>query len=539
MSFKKNDFSQLTLNDSYINATARVRRMVENSWAKDFADKVFPNINEDRFSVLYSGKSTGRPNTPVNLIIGALMLKEQMGLSDEELLMSICCDIRYQYALHTTHYIEQPFSDRTFSRFRERVYQYELETGKDLLSEEMKSLASKYAEYMNLTSNIKRMDSMMVASNIKRMSRLEIIYVTVSNALKLMVRDGHESDIPEELKHYLGDDDRNDVIYHCKGDDADTRLEKVINEAAKVKELMSDEKWTETSEYQLLVRVLSEQAEEKPDGSTGPKPKHDITSDSLQNPSDPDATYREKAGKKHKGYVGNFIETVGDDGTSLITDASYDKNTHSDSDFCKEYLNSRSNDDAQETMIADGAYGGQDNMELARSKNVELIPTALTGADPDPVFADFKLSDDGTKILECPMGHKPVKSSFYAKTQMCRAKFPLECCAGCPYRDRCKAKQQRNSYAVHVSAKTVARAEYRKKLSTEEYKALTRKRNAIEGIPSVFRRKFNVDRIPVRGLIRTKQFFMLKVCAYNNGKLFRYLRRLRENFVQNAVPAAI
>lgn len=37
------------------------------------------------------------------------------------------------------------------------------------------------------------------------------------------------------------------------------------------------------------------------------------------NPPDPDAAYRSKTGKKHKGYVGNIIETVGENGDSLIT----------------------------------------------------------------------------------------------------------------------------------------------------------------------------------------------------------------------------
>ena len=37
---------------------------------------------------------------------------------------SICCDIRFQYALHTTHLKNQPISDRAFSRFRERLYNY-------------------------------------------------------------------------------------------------------------------------------------------------------------------------------------------------------------------------------------------------------------------------------------------------------------------------------------------------------------------------------------------------------------------------------
>lgn len=54
-----------------------------------------------------------------------------------------------------------------------------------------------------------------------------------------------------------------------------------------------------------------------------------------------DATYRNKAGKSHKGYVGNLIETIGEDGDSLITGVTYEENIHSDSEFCKEYLNRR------------------------------------------------------------------------------------------------------------------------------------------------------------------------------------------------------
>jgi len=144
MSFKTNQNQQLTLDDSFVNLSPRTQKMVMDSWAKDFADIVFPAINEERFAVLYSDHKFSRPNTPVNFIIGALMLKENGGLADGELTESICCDVRYQYALHTTHLKEQPVSDRTFSRFRERLYHYELETGHNLLEEEMMHLAGVY-----------------------------------------------------------------------------------------------------------------------------------------------------------------------------------------------------------------------------------------------------------------------------------------------------------------------------------------------------------------------------------------------------------
>ena len=118
MSFKTNKYQQLTLDDRFLNLSPRTQDIVTKSWAKDFADIVFPAINEERFSVLYSDHKFSMSNTPVNIIIGALMLKENLGLTDDELFASICCDIRFQYALHTTHLKAQPISARTFCRFR-------------------------------------------------------------------------------------------------------------------------------------------------------------------------------------------------------------------------------------------------------------------------------------------------------------------------------------------------------------------------------------------------------------------------------------
>ena len=72
-----------------------MQRLVERSWAKDFADCVFPAINEERFAVLYSANGS-RPNTPVNVLVGSLLLKEYFGQTEEELLMSIYCDVLYR-----------------------------------------------------------------------------------------------------------------------------------------------------------------------------------------------------------------------------------------------------------------------------------------------------------------------------------------------------------------------------------------------------------------------------------------------------------
>ena len=45
MSFKTNEYQQITLNDSFINLSPRTQKIIMNSWCKDFADILFQAIN--------------------------------------------------------------------------------------------------------------------------------------------------------------------------------------------------------------------------------------------------------------------------------------------------------------------------------------------------------------------------------------------------------------------------------------------------------------------------------------------------------------
>lgn len=114
------------------------------------------------------------------------------------------------------------------------------------------------------------------------------------------------------------------------------------------------------------------------------KGKKEITSSSFQDPSDPDVTSRHKAGEDHKGYVGNIVETVGENGDGFITSVGYD--THIDSTFGKEYLNSCQDNTEPKTVITDCTYSGAENHKLAASKNTELITTALSGKETNKIL---------------------------------------------------------------------------------------------------------------------------------------------------------
>jgi len=55
-------------------------------------------------------------------------------------------------------------------------------------------------------------------------------------------------------------------------------------------------------------------------------------------------------------------------------------------------------------------------------------------------------------------------------------------------------------------------------MKTEEFEYMAKKRNGVESIPSVMRRKYNIDKIPVRGMLRTELFFGFKIAAVNFAK---------------------
>ncbi len=522
MSYKKNsDPQQLSLTDSFAFLPAKTQKIVERSWAKDFAEIVFPAIDEDRFAILYSKSHNSRPNTPVNIVVGGMILKELLGLSDDELLDSICCDVRFQYALHITSYKESPISDRTFSRFRERLYNYEVKHGVNLLEDEMEHLADVFSKCVALNKSFKRMDSTMVAMHARTMSRLTILYHVNADAVKLIHRLGKDELIPSDMLHYLDADDENEVIYYNKDEDDTPKLQKEIDIAIRLKEIISDDLWAEFPEYKLLTRVINEQAIlDSEDGKHKPRIKKDISAQSLQNPVDPDATFRMKAGEHHQGYVGNVVETVDEEGRSFITSMSYEINSHSDQAFMQEYLKSDAHE-AGETIIADGAYGGSKNHELAQSDNTQLICTGVAGRKVPDIAADFELDETGKTIIKCPNGEVPVKSSTY-KNGIQRMSFSKCRCENCPYHTECIVAIKVRTATVSLSPTAVVNARYMRQLKTDEYKVMTRKRNPIEGIFSVLRRKYHIDSIPTYGLLRSKVFFILKVGAYNFQKLRKY-----------------
>ncbi|CUX44623.1 hypothetical protein [Clostridium sp. C105KSO13] len=202
MSFAKNSSQQVSLFDATSNLTNREKKMLDKSWAKYFAENIFPAIDE------------------------------------------------------------QPLNDRTLGHFRARCNVYKESTGIDLIYHCVTSLSAEVAKMMHLNSSMRRMDSLMVASNIKKMSRLELLYTCVANLCKLMAKR-ENSNLPKSLQHYLEDGDHNTVLYHNRSEDTASKTDQVLADATILKNACNDP-YDQTSEYQLLIRVMGEQTDKMP-----------------------------------------------------------------------------------------------------------------------------------------------------------------------------------------------------------------------------------------------------------------------------------
>ena len=72
----------------------------EQSWAGPFRQNVLPILRnvEKEFAQLYHPQ-LGRPNRPVELVLGVLILKDMFDLTDEQALEALSFDARWWYAL--------------------------------------------------------------------------------------------------------------------------------------------------------------------------------------------------------------------------------------------------------------------------------------------------------------------------------------------------------------------------------------------------------------------------------------------------------
>lgn len=526
-------FNQLSLLDPFDSLSPSKQKRIRNGWAGTFHDQILPLLidAEPSFAVLYSASSNTRPSVPTYLILAYLILKDLFGWTDEQLLSQVLFNLEVQYALGTTAWAEQRINHNTLNRFRAANALFEAEHGYSLIHAFFDDFSRNLKDLYGFTSEGKkkrRMDSIMIDAGCKKMNRIELLHTCISNAL--LTLEEKEVSIPENLSHYLEDFDRNAVTYHDKGRASD-KLNILGADAVMTLHLFS-ESMRDSEDFVNLKRVIGDQLILTEDGQfSSVKDGKELNSKVLQNPSDPEATFRTKAGENHVGYVGNFAETVDEEtGLAIIDSADLQPNIHSDSKFCRAEIEKMAEEEDHTVLVADGAYGSDENFSKAKENGIELVTTALTGKDTPDLFADFEITEDQERIqIRCPNGLYPSRCSYDPKSDSWSVSYIAKRCENCPLQSSCPLSRRKNVRSGKVSRKKINRARMQRDLQSDRLKKLTRFRNGVEAVPSQLRRKQKIDSIPVMGRVRKKIWYLMDLMAINVRRIIRFEKQRSEN----------
>ena len=171
--------------------------------------------------------------------------------------------------------------------------------------------------------------------------------------------------------------------------------------------------------------------------------------------------------------------------------------------------------------VSDAAFYSVGDAIASLKLGVIHIPTNLTGKSADPFLADFVFSINGDALITCPGGHSPISCTYTPHNRTCIARFEESACANCPHFKECHPTKAKSKpfYIKRASQMSKIRAVLQRFRSTELFSTACRFRNGVETVPSVFRRRYNVDHMAVRGHARIRIYFGFRVAAFNFRKL--------------------
>jgi hypothetical protein len=301
------------------------------AWHNQFYRLVTTKIDEEIFKPLFpEGKKSGRPNASIRVLVCMSILKEGYGCSDEDLFEKCEFDLLTRKALGLELLTDVTPSIDTYYLFRRRICEYEQKNGVDLMQKCFEQVAGEQVRLLKISGKCVRMDSKLIGSNIACQSRYELIHTTLVKFLKANTLSRLSAEQQEQAKVYLGEDSSK-TVYRSDAETLQSRLSQIGGFIMEVLAAYPDS----VSFHSLLKRVFGEQYTVE-DGRAVLRDKKSIKADSLQNPNDPDASYRDKHGKRVQGYVTNITETVEEGKPGIITSVQVETAVFADCHFLKD-----------------------------------------------------------------------------------------------------------------------------------------------------------------------------------------------------------
>jgi hypothetical protein len=503
------------------------RKRLDNSWAGVFYKEFFCRLKEEPFSVLYADIPS-RPNIPVNVLVGLEYLKAGFGWSDQELYDAFIYNMQVRYALGYQQLGEGDFELRTLYNFRQRLSRYMQAQGVNLLDQAFEQVTDEQIDAFKLKTGKQRMDSTFVASNIRKMGRLQLL-VEVTQRVQRMLNESDQEKYTEVFEPYLNGH-AGHYVYRVKGKHTCKHIHQI---GIFMQRLLADlkEAYADDPVYQVLERVFGEHyylEEQAVQVKTGDQ----LSASSLQSPDDLEATYREKAGRSHRGYVANITETCDPDNSlQLITKVQVEPNNTDDARMLVEALPNLKERTDLDTIYTDGGHGSPQADEALTEHQVTQVQTAIRGRTPNPDklhLSDFEIkqTETGKPVqITCPHGqHVAVKMGSKRKGFV--AHFDDIVCLACPFSQagQCPTRPGKRDVRFRLYfSQQQAQVSQRRRRSEAKKKEGQNLRAAVEATMREVKHPFPAGKLSVRGKFRMTCTFIGSAAMTNVRRIQRCL----------------
>ena len=495
--------------------------LLESSWAHLFREEILHRLPAEKLFPLYD-ESRGRQTKELYAMLGLVLLQQMEDLTDEETVQQFAFNILWQYALNITDASDfsSYVSARTLWSMRDHVGRLGLDQAL------FENVSEALTRLFDLDTSKQRLDSVHIFSNMAHLGRIRLFVKTIRKFLVNLKRHHAQQSQPLE-KLTSRYEEKNDGQFAVKPSESSRTLQQVGDDCFVLIERFRNHKAIVTmSSYQLLVRLFNEQCVTETTESTTSviiKPNKEVSSDSLQNPSDPDAGY---CGHKGQGYQVQVMETYSPDKTQpdLITHVSVEAAHESDANALLPAIEATGERNlAPLELLADSLYGSDKNVETAKEMDVEIVAPAMGSREQAVTLADFQFSETD-EITACPAGHPPQKIKLGKKGGL-TVNFDKTVCDKCPQQSSCPVKRQKNRCTISYDTKSLRLSKRRKQEQTKEFKERYRYRAGVEATMSDLDRVTGLKHLRVRGMVPVRIAATLKATGLNIRRATAFIIR--------------
>ena len=280
---------------------------MEQSWAGLFREHILQELPVNKIAPYFT-EGFGRPTKELYMALGVIILQQAHDLTDDETLCQLAFSEQWHYALDITSVSDDAtyMSPKTLWNMRKIVTDNELDS---IIFNQTTDILAKV---FNVDISKQRLDSVHIKSNMRSLGRIRIFAVTIRKFLVNLKRHHKEffKTIDERFVDRYLKKDASSCFSMVKPSESAKTLEMVSPDLFELVQLLRDNTdIVSMNSYKLMERVLKEQCiitqTDNNKAVTLKNPK-DISSNSLQNPSDPDASYDSHKGQ---GYQVQIMET--------------------------------------------------------------------------------------------------------------------------------------------------------------------------------------------------------------------------------------